>query len=66
MLAFCFVGFPCLWFLLCFFLLLFPKSSFYALVLVSVVFGFLGFIKCYQLDLFCLVFVFGFRFLGRV
>ena len=55
-----FVGFACFCFLLYFFLLLFDKSSFYVLVIVSVVLGLLGFAMCCLLDLF-----FGF-FLGFV
>ena len=62
MLAFGFVGFACFCFLLNFLLLLFPISSFYVLVLVCAVVGFLGFIMCYLLDLyFVFVFVLGFR-----
>ena len=56
MLAFGFVGFACFCFLLYFLLLLFPISSFYVLVLVYVVVGFLGFIMCYLLDLFSFLF----------
>ena len=48
-------------FFLYFFLMLFHKSSFYVLVFVSVVLGFLGFILCYLLDLFFVIF--GFCFL---
>ena len=50
MLAFGFVGFACFCFLLYFFSLLFDKSSFYVLVIFSVVLGFLGFVMCYLLD----------------
>ena len=45
------------------FLLLFHKSNFYVLVIVSVVLGFLGFVMCYHLDL---CFCFWFLFFGRV
>ena len=62
-LAFCFVGFSCFGFLIYFFLLLFHTSSFYVLVTVSVVLGFLGFIMCYLLDL-CFGFWFWFFFWG--
>ena len=50
----------CLVFHFLYFFLLFHKSSFYVLVLVSVVLGFLGFDMCYLLDFFgwFLVFVF--------
>ena len=63
MFAFGFVGFACFCFLLYFLLLLFPISSFYVLVLVCVVVGFLGFIVCYLLDLFSFLF---FEVKGRV
>ena len=62
MLAFPFVGFVFVCFLLYFFLLLFDKSSCYVLVFVSVVLGFLGFVMCYLLD--CFLVCFCFCFLG--
>ena len=56
MFAFGFVGFACFCFLHYFLLSVFPISSFYVLVLVYVVVGFLGFIMCYLLDLFLFLF----------
>ena len=56
-LSFFFWPFFCWFFLFLhflYFLLLFHKSNFYVLVIVSVVWGFLGFVMCYLLDLlFC-------------
>ena len=49
MLAFPFVGFVFVCFLLYFFLLLSDKSSCCVLVFVSVVLGFIGFVMCYLL-----------------
>ena len=56
MLAFPFFGFVFVCFLL-YFLLLFDKSSCYVLVFVSVVLGFLGFVMCYLLDFFGVLFL---------
>ena len=41
-----------------YFFLLFHKSSFYVLVLVSVVFGFFGFVVVCLLDVLCVLYLF--------
>ena len=60
MLAFPFVDFVFVCFLIYFFLLLFDKSSCYVLVFVFVVLGFLGLVMCYVLDFFFVFFLFFF------